>query len=215
MLKKLWKKSTPLFLALVLALGALCAAIPAGTAHAAGLTLTANASPSEMIAAGTVTITGSIRNDTAEEVVNVSLYDMTTGSKSEFSGAGAMKIDPGATYNYSITVDLSQGKYLNAGQGQEYWRVILQAEGKTASGNDATSDKISVSIMKTEAKSAMNLTLSASNGGTPVPANQVVTFTLLIENTGNVAPLRHLRSPTRRSARSQAAYPSAWARVRP
>ena len=99
MLKKLWKKSTPLFLALVLALGALCAAIPAGTAHAAGLTLTANASPSEMIAPGTVTITGTIKNDTAEEITGVSLWDVTTGTASEFSGAGASTMGPGDAYN--------------------------------------------------------------------------------------------------------------------
>ena len=185
MLKKLWKKSTPLFLALVLVFGALCAAIPAGTAHAAGLTLTANPTPSEMIAAGTVTITGTIKNDTGEEISGVSLWDVTTGTASEFSGAGASTMGPGDAYNYSVTVQLSDARHLNTSQGN--WRVVLQARGKSASGGELTSDNTAVTVTKTEAKSAMNLTLSASNGGTPVPANQVVTFTLLIENTGNTA----------------------------
>lgn len=188
MLKKLWKKSTPLFLALVLALGALCAAIPAGTAHAAGLTLTANASPSEMIAPGTVTITGTIKNDTAEEITGVSLWDITTSSEgTEFSGAGAASMGPGDVYNYSVTVQINDAHHLNSSQQGSFWRVRLQARAKSASGGALSSAETAVTVTKTEAKSAMNLTLSASNGGTPVPANQVVTFTLLIENTGNVA----------------------------
>ncbi len=185
--QRLFKNTASLVLAFVLAVTAFCAALPVHTAYASGLTLTASSGTTELIAAGQITITGTISNTTGEAIRDVRLQDITRVGSPVETGVGVAQIDAGGTYNYSVNVTLSDDRHLNIGNGQNYWRVTLQASGTSEGGQSLKSDPVNVIVTKAEAKSSMNLTLSASNGGTAVPENQVVTFTVLLENTGNTA----------------------------
>ncbi|MBP3371296.1 MAG: hypothetical protein J6L88_02095, partial [Clostridia bacterium] len=187
-----WKKLTSMLLAFVLVMMMVFTAAPAPKAQAAlsspaisGFDLSVACSTSELISADVITVSGTISNNTSETINNVKLYDVTTGSNVDL-GQGVASIEAGGSYSYSATITLSDSRHLNAG-AQNNWRVVLQAEGTTASGTKGSTAAQAVTINKAEAKASMVLTLSASNGGTPVPANQVVTFTIAIENTGNTA----------------------------
>lgn len=180
------KKCTSMLLAFVLMTMLVFTGMPAKKAEAAtisGFTLTAASSTTELISAGVITVSGTISNNTSETINNVKLFDVTNGNSIDL-GQGVASIEAGGSYSYSATITLDDGRHFNAG-AQNNWRVKLRADGTTASGTAGSTETIAVTISKADARASMTLTLSASNGGTPVPANQVVTFTIAIENTGN------------------------------
>ncbi|MBR3195846.1 MAG: hypothetical protein IKF50_04025 [Clostridia bacterium] len=134
-------------------------------------------SPDTMSAAGTVAISGTVKNNSGVTVNNVTIYDATTGN--EISLDGTPYIEGQSSYDFTVNVTLAD-KHLY----QDGWMVKLKAKGTTEAGV-ALETQLQQAFIKRDIRTSMSLTLSASNGGTNVPVNQKVTFTLLVENTGN------------------------------
>ena len=134
-------------------------------------------SPDTMSATGTVAISGTVKNNSGVTVNNVTIYDATTGN--EISLDGTPYIEGQSSYDFTVNVTLAD-KHLY----QDGWMVKLKAKGTTEAGV-ALETQLQQAFIKRDIRTSMSLTLSASNGGTNVPVNQKVTFTLLVENTGN------------------------------